>query len=81
MFNPVHLASEQDYDPESKKYALEIFINFENLLDEQDCEIYAPSSTDPIFILYTSGSTGKPKGVVHSVGGYMVYTLQLGRLP
>jgi len=30
MFNPVHIASEQDYDPESKKYALEIFITFEN---------------------------------------------------
>jgi DNA-directed RNA polymerase beta subunit/intein/homing endonuclease len=30
MFNPVHIASEQDYDTESKKYALEIFITFEN---------------------------------------------------
>lgn len=30
MFNPVHIASEQDFDPESKKYALEIFITFEN---------------------------------------------------
>ena len=30
MFNPVYIASEQDYDPESKKYALEIFISFEN---------------------------------------------------
>ncbi|MEY3051322.1 MAG: hypothetical protein RLY31_1107 [Bacteroidota bacterium] len=30
---------------------------------------------DLLFILYTSGSTGKPKGVVHTVGGYMVYTL------
>jgi DNA-directed RNA polymerase II subunit RPB2 len=30
MFNPVHIASEQDYDPNSKKYALEIFITFEN---------------------------------------------------
>jgi len=30
MFNPVHIASEQDYDHESNKYALEIFINFEN---------------------------------------------------
>jgi DNA-directed RNA polymerase beta subunit/intein/homing endonuclease len=30
MFNPVHIASEQDYDPVSKKYALEIFITFEN---------------------------------------------------
>jgi len=29
MFNPVHIASEQDYDAESKKYALEIFITFE----------------------------------------------------
>ena len=30
MFNPVHIASEQDYDAESKKYALEIFVTFEN---------------------------------------------------
>jgi DNA-directed RNA polymerase beta subunit len=30
MFNPVYIVSEQDYDPESKKYALEIFITFEN---------------------------------------------------
>jgi DNA-directed RNA polymerase II subunit RPB2 len=30
MFNPVHIASEQDYDPLSKKYALEIYITFEN---------------------------------------------------
>jgi DNA-directed RNA polymerase beta subunit len=30
MFNPVHIASEQDYDIASKKYALEIFITFEN---------------------------------------------------
>lgn len=30
MFNPVHIASEQDFDIESKKYALEIFITFEN---------------------------------------------------
>jgi DNA-directed RNA polymerase beta subunit len=30
MFNPVHIASEQDFDPQSKKYALEIFITFEN---------------------------------------------------
>jgi len=30
MFNPLHIASEQDYDTESKKYALEIFITFEN---------------------------------------------------
>ena len=30
MFNPVHIASEQDYDSASKKYALEIFITFEN---------------------------------------------------
>ena len=30
MFNPVHIASEQDYDANSKKYALEIFITFEN---------------------------------------------------
>ena len=30
MFNPVHIASEQDFDPVSKKYALEIYITFEN---------------------------------------------------
>jgi len=30
MFNPVHIASEQDYDIASKKYSLEIFITFEN---------------------------------------------------
>ena len=30
MFNPVHIASEQDYDSVSKKYALELFITFEN---------------------------------------------------
>jgi hypothetical protein len=30
MFNPVRIASEQDYDPVSKKYSLEIFITFEN---------------------------------------------------
>ena len=30
MFNPLHIASDQDYDPVSKKYALEIFITFEN---------------------------------------------------
>jgi len=30
MFNPVHITSEQDYDPASKKFALEVFITFEN---------------------------------------------------
>ena len=30
MFNPVHIASEQDFDPISKKHSLEIFITFEN---------------------------------------------------
>jgi DNA-directed RNA polymerase II subunit RPB2 len=30
MFNPVHIASEHDLDPVSKKYSLEIFITFEN---------------------------------------------------
>jgi DNA-directed RNA polymerase II subunit RPB2 len=30
MFNPVHIVSEQDYDPNSKKYSLEIFVTFEN---------------------------------------------------
>ena len=30
MFNPVHIKSENDYDPVSQKYALEIYITFEN---------------------------------------------------
>ena len=30
MFNPVHIASEHDYDANSKKYSLEIFITFDN---------------------------------------------------
>ena len=30
MFNPVHIASEQDYDINTGKYSLEIFITFEN---------------------------------------------------
>ena len=30
MFNPVHIVSEQDYDPNNKKYSLETFITFEN---------------------------------------------------
>jgi DNA-directed RNA polymerase beta subunit len=30
MFNPVHIASEQDFDAKSGKYALEIFVTFEN---------------------------------------------------
>ena len=30
MFNPVHIASEQDYDAKLGKHALEIFITFEN---------------------------------------------------
>ena len=30
MFNPVHIKSDQDYDPNSKKHALEIFVTFEN---------------------------------------------------
>ena len=30
MFNPVNIKSEQDYDPASGKYALEIFVTFEN---------------------------------------------------
>ena len=30
MFNPVHIASEQDYDAKSGKYSLEMFITFEN---------------------------------------------------
>jgi DNA-directed RNA polymerase II subunit RPB2 len=36
MFNPVHVCSENDYDTTSKKYALEIFINFKNF------QIYRP---------------------------------------
>uniref|UniRef100_A0A6C0JE74 DNA-directed RNA polymerase n=1 Tax=viral metagenome TaxID=1070528 RepID=A0A6C0JE74_9ZZZZ len=36
MFNPVHIASEQDYDPNNKKYSLEIFVTFENF------QIYRP---------------------------------------
>ena len=30
MFNPVHIASEHDYDPASGKYSLEIFVTFQN---------------------------------------------------
>jgi DNA-directed RNA polymerase II subunit RPB2 len=30
MFNPVHVASEQDFDMKTGKYALELFITFEN---------------------------------------------------
>ena len=30
MFNPLHIASEQDFDAKSGKYALEIFITFDN---------------------------------------------------
>ena len=30
MFNPVHIASEQDYDAVSKKHSLEVFITFSN---------------------------------------------------
>ena len=30
MFNPVRVVSEQDYDPASGKYSLEIFVTFEN---------------------------------------------------
>jgi DNA-directed RNA polymerase II subunit RPB2 len=30
MFNPVHIASEQDFDPLLKKHSLEIFVTFEN---------------------------------------------------
>jgi DNA-directed RNA polymerase II subunit RPB2 len=36
MFNPVHIKSEQDYDPSSKHYSLEIVITFENF------QIYRP---------------------------------------
>lgn len=46
-------------------------------LDGQDayCPPEIMDAEDMLFILYTSGSTGKPKGVVHTVGGYMVYTM------
>ena len=30
MFNPVRIASDQDFDPKSGKYSLEIFVTFEN---------------------------------------------------
>jgi DNA-directed RNA polymerase II subunit RPB2 len=30
MFNPVHIASEQDFDAKSGKYSLELFVTFEN---------------------------------------------------
>jgi hypothetical protein len=30
MFNPVHIASDLDFDPNKKKYSLEIFVTFEN---------------------------------------------------
>jgi DNA-directed RNA polymerase beta subunit len=36
MFNPLHIASDNDYDPVSKKHSLEIFITFENF------QIYRP---------------------------------------
>ena len=36
MFNPVHIASEQDFDLESKKYSLELFVTFDNF------QIYRP---------------------------------------
>ena len=36
MFNPLHIASEHDYDPISKQYSLEIIITFENF------QIYRP---------------------------------------
>lgn len=39
------------------------------------CEPVPMDAEDLLFILYTSGSTGKPKGVVHTVGGYMVYSM------
>jgi DNA-directed RNA polymerase beta subunit len=36
MFNPVHIASPQDFDAKSGKYALELFVTFENF------QIYRP---------------------------------------
>ena len=48
----------------------------EALYDQpKTCEPEMMDAEDTLFILYTSGSTGKPKGVVHTVGGYMVYTM------
>ncbi len=41
----------------------------------ETCDPEWMDSEDILFILYTSGSTGKPKGVVHTLGGYMVYTM------
>lgn len=38
MFNPVHIKSQYDYDEESKKYALEIIITFDNF------HIYRPQT-------------------------------------
>ena len=36
MFNPVNIVSENDFDPVSKKYSLEVFVTFENF------QIYRP---------------------------------------
>ena len=46
---------------------------------EAECEPEWMDAEDPLFILYTSGSTGKPKGVLHTIGGYMVYTMTTHR--
>ncbi len=44
--------------------------------DVQDkCEPEQLDAEDTLFILYTSGSTGKPKGVLHTIGGYMTFTM------
>ena len=48
-----------------------------DLIQQADGKVEAEimDAEDPLFILYTSGSTGKPKGLVHTIGGYMVYTV------
>ncbi len=40
-----------------------------------ECEPEVMDAEDPLFILYTSGSTGKPKGVLHTIAGYLLYTM------
>jgi DNA-directed RNA polymerase beta subunit len=80
MFNPVHIASEQDYDVNSKKYALEIYITFENF------HIYRPQiheNNGAIKLMFpqearlrnftyaAATTTGSPTVTV--AGGYRVY--------
>ena len=66
MFNPVNIKSENDYDPKSGHYALEIFITFENF------NIYHKEFSHRVFnlkisikIIYTKTSyIHGPKSVV-----------------